>query len=115
MHIAWSGIKPEIYYGLTHYNYVGKLTPNMVLLGFKNDWQNDADGLDEYIDVIHHGFDIQMAMGILRLSNGCDYSNVVCEPKIKKETGEDAEDAKRGSEDEEPTKNGGSDNSEDGK
>ena len=55
----------------------GKLTPNMVMLGFKSDWQNDIKGLNEYIDVIHHGFDVQMAMGILRLAKGCDFSNVI--------------------------------------
>ena len=56
---------------------LGKLTPNMVLMGFKSDWQTDPEGVKDYISVIHHGFDIHLAMGILRLTNGCDFSNVI--------------------------------------
>ena len=83
--------------------------PNMVMLGFKSDWQNDMEGLNEYIDVMHHGFEIHMAMGILRLSNGCDFSNVIGEERDKGAVNEHNED------DEVFRKNGGSQNSEDGK
>ena len=86
---------------------LGKLTPNMVMLGFKSNWQNDVEGLEEYVDVIHHGFDIQMAMGILRLSNGCDFSKLICEEKKSVITKNENGDASQ--------KYGGSDNSEDGK
>ena len=72
----------------------------MVMLGFKADWQKDTEGLKQYIDVIHHGFDIQLAMGILRLSKGCDFSNVIA---CNKE------------EDDVFVKNGESQNSENGK
>ena len=51
------------------------------MLGFKGDWQKDIDGLNQYIDVVHHGFDVQLAMGILRLSKGCDFSHVIAEDK----------------------------------
>ena len=60
---------------------LGKLTPNMVMLGYKSNWQEDCEGLNQYIDVIHHGFDIHLAMGILRLSKGCDFSNVIASNK----------------------------------
>ena len=53
----------------------------MAMLGFKGDWQKDIDGLNQYIDVVHHGFDVQLAMGILRLSKGCDFSHVIAEDK----------------------------------
>jgi len=56
---------------------LGKLTPNMVLMGFKSDWQSDPDGMEDYINVVHHAFDINMAMGILRLNSGCDFSGVI--------------------------------------
>jgi len=56
---------------------LGKLTPNTVLMGFKSDWQSDPEGMEDYINVVHHAFDINMAMGILRLSNGCDFSEVI--------------------------------------
>ena len=71
----------------------------MVMLGFKGDWQKDTDGLNQYIDVIHHGFDVQLAMGILRLSKGCDFSHVIAEDKEEEEA---------------LTKNGGSNGSENG-
>ena len=83
--------------------------PNMVMLGFKSDWQNDIEGLNGYIDVMHHGFDIHMAMGILRLSKGCDFSTVIGEERNKEIVNDHNED------DEVFTKNGGSQNSEDGK
>ena len=86
---------------------LGKLTPNMVMLGFKSNWQSDVEGLEEYVDVIHHGFDIQMAIGILRLSNGCDFSKLIGEEKKAVTNGCKNCDALN--------KNGGSDNSEDGK
>jgi len=56
---------------------LGKLTPNMVLMGFKADWASDPEGAEEYINVMHHAFDINMAMGVLRMSNGCDFSSVI--------------------------------------
>merc|ERR1711944_331815 len=64
---------------------LGKLSPNMVMLGFKGDWQKDIDGLNQYIDVVHHGFDVQLAMGILRLSKGCDFSHVIAEVSNKED------------------------------
>jgi solute carrier family 12 sodium/potassium/chloride transporter 2 len=69
---------------------IGKLTPNMAMLGFKSDWQKD-EGLDQYIDVIHHGFDIQLAMGILRLPKGCDYSRFIDADTSKEESIEETE------------------------
>ena len=72
----------------------------MVMLGFKGDWQKDNDGLNQYIDVIHHGFDVQLAMGILRLSKGCDFSHIIAEEKDEEEVS---------------IKNGGSNSSENGK
>ena len=80
----------------------------MVMLGFKSNWQKDVEGLNEYIDVIHHGFDIHMAMGILRLSNGCDFSSLIAEEKNTFINGSNEND-------EALNRDGGSKNSEDGK
>ena len=30
------------------------------------DWASDPEGAEEYINVMHHAFDINMAMGVLR-------------------------------------------------
>merc|ERR1712150_135741 len=51
----------------------GKLKPNMVLLGFKGNWHNDLEGLNGFIDVIHHGYDGQLAVGILRIPIGSKF------------------------------------------
>ena len=56
---------------------IGKLVPNMVLMGFKNDWMNDLDSIEGYLNVIHHGFNMHLAVGILKLKDGCDYSDVI--------------------------------------
>lgn len=56
---------------------IGKLTPNMVLIGFKSNWQTEGASLQDYMDVIHHVFDVRLAVGILRLSRGCDFSNLI--------------------------------------
>ena len=55
---------------------VGKLSPNMVLLGFKKDWRTDMDGLDRYMNVLYNAFDMNFSVGILRVKKGLDYSSV---------------------------------------
>lgn len=61
---------------------LGKLVPNMVLMGFKNNWMEDLDSINEYLNVVHHGFDMHMAVGIMRLKDGCDYSAVISKDTI---------------------------------
>merc|ERR1719361_2288192 len=46
-------------------------------MGFKNNWMEDLDSINEYLNVVHHGFDMHMAVGIMRLKDGCDYSAVI--------------------------------------
>ncbi|XP_034943442.1 bumetanide-sensitive sodium-(potassium)-chloride cotransporter isoform X2 [Chelonus insularis] len=56
---------------------VGKLVPNIVLMGYKNDWAvcNQKD-LQEFFNVLHDAFDQKLAVAILRLPNGLDISSV---------------------------------------
>ncbi|XP_063232957.1 bumetanide-sensitive sodium-(potassium)-chloride cotransporter isoform X2 [Bacillus rossius redtenbacheri] len=57
---------------------VGKLRPNVVLLGYKADWSScDKSHLASYFNVIHKALDMYMAVGILRLQNGLDYSKMI--------------------------------------
>jgi hypothetical protein len=37
----------------------------------------DAEGLNEYMNIVHHCFDVYLSMGILRLKGGCDFSKVI--------------------------------------
>ncbi|KAJ1522323.1 hypothetical protein ONE63_002619 [Megalurothrips usitatus] len=57
---------------------IGKLKPNVLLMGFKSDWKttNSADLL-AYFNVLHDAFDNRVAVGILRLEDGLDYSRVL--------------------------------------
>ena len=51
-------------------------------MGFKNNWMEDLDSINEYLNVVHHGFDMHMAVGIMRLKDGCDYSAVISKGPI---------------------------------
>ncbi len=68
---AWITTNVAYFLGL------GKLSPNLVLMGYKTDWQSDPSALEEYYNVVNHGFDLHLAMAILRLKNGCDFSDEI--------------------------------------
>lgn len=54
---------------------VGKLRPNMVLLGFMNNWNNrKPEEILDYFNTIHTAFDLHLGVGILRVEPGLDYS-----------------------------------------
>ena len=38
---------------------------------------DDLAGLDEYVNIVHHCFDVYLSIGIMRLPGGCDYSKVI--------------------------------------
>ncbi|KAI4473223.1 hypothetical protein M0802_016247, partial [Mischocyttarus mexicanus] len=56
---------------------VGKLSPNVVLMGYKTHWStcNHKD-LQEYFNVLHNAFDHKLAVTILRIEDGLDCSEV---------------------------------------
>ncbi len=50
---------------------LGKLKPNILVLGFKDDWRTaQLKSVEEYIDVIHDAFDYNYSVAILRLPKG---------------------------------------------
>ncbi|CAL1284610.1 unnamed protein product [Larinioides sclopetarius] len=54
---------------------MGKLRPNMLLMGYKNNWETCGhEEVQEYFDVIHIALDMHMSVAILRLPEGMDYS-----------------------------------------
>ncbi|CAG7838637.1 unnamed protein product [Allacma fusca] len=57
---------------------LGKLRPNMVMMGYKRDWLtcNRQDCI-EYVNVIHESLDMHLAVGILRVQEGLDYSSLI--------------------------------------
>ena len=56
---------------------LGKLSPNMILLGF-NDKKDNLSDIEEYYNAITIAFEQKMAVGILRVKHGLDYSSVIC-------------------------------------
>ncbi|XP_012274338.1 bumetanide-sensitive sodium-(potassium)-chloride cotransporter isoform X2 [Orussus abietinus] len=57
---------------------VGKLAPNVVLMGYKTHWSTCSHkDLQEYFNVLHNAFDHKLAMAILRVPEGLDCSNAV--------------------------------------
>ncbi|CRK92474.1 CLUMA_CG006045, isoform C [Clunio marinus] len=57
---------------------IGKLRPNIVLMGYKSDWQTcEYSELEKYFNVLHKAFDLHLAVAILRVPKGLDYSHVL--------------------------------------
>ncbi|CAL1568193.1 unnamed protein product [Knipowitschia caucasica] len=56
---------------------LGRLRPNTLVLGFKNDWRDgDMMNVETYISMIHDAFDFQYGAVILRLQEGLDVSHI---------------------------------------
>ncbi|CAK6972272.1 solute carrier family 12 member 2 isoform X1 [Scomber scombrus] len=56
---------------------LGRLKPNTLVLGYKNDWRDgDMMNVETYISMIHDSFDFQFGAVILRLSEGLDVSHI---------------------------------------
>ena len=54
---------------------LGKLKPNLLLIGYKTNWMEcPLDELLEYFKVIHYAFDLHMSVSILRVPGGLDVS-----------------------------------------
>uniref|UniRef100_A0A224YZN8 Solute carrier family 12 (Sodium/potassium/chloride transporter) member 2 n=1 Tax=Rhipicephalus zambeziensis TaxID=60191 RepID=A0A224YZN8_9ACAR len=54
---------------------LGKLRPNVVMIGYKSNWQTcDRQEVLKYFTVIHDVLDLYMSVCILRLPEGHDYS-----------------------------------------
>lgn len=57
---------------------IGKLKPNILLMGYKNDWRTCATAeLKQYFNTIHKALDIHLSVAILRLAKGLDYSAIL--------------------------------------
>lgn len=54
---------------------VGKLRPNMLMMGYKSNWRVcDEQEVCGYVRILHDAFDRHLAVGILRMKKGLDYS-----------------------------------------
>uniref|UniRef100_A0A8C7XU26 Solute carrier family 12 member 3 n=1 Tax=Oryzias sinensis TaxID=183150 RepID=A0A8C7XU26_9TELE len=56
---------------------LGRLKPNTLVMGFKNNWSDgDMRDVENYINIIHDAFDLQFGVVILRLLDGLDISHI---------------------------------------
>ncbi|XP_063151336.1 solute carrier family 12 member 2 isoform X2 [Candoia aspera] len=56
---------------------LGRMRPNILVLGFKKDWQSaDMNDVDIYINLLHDAFDIQYGVVVIRLREGLDISHL---------------------------------------
>lgn len=56
---------------------LGRLRPNTLVVGFKNDWrEGDMNNVETYIHMIHDAFDFQYGAVVLRLKEGLDVSHI---------------------------------------
>ncbi|KAM7018737.1 solute carrier family 12 member 2 [Tautogolabrus adspersus] len=56
---------------------LGRLKPNTLVMGYKNNWsEGDMRDLEIYIHTIHDAFDLQYGVVILRLQDGLDISHI---------------------------------------
>jgi hypothetical protein len=53
---------------------LGKLSPNMMLIGFQEKWSSDPEGAREYVKSLQAAFDLHLSVGIFRLQGGFDVS-----------------------------------------
>jgi hypothetical protein len=51
------------------------MRPNVIVLGFKNDWLIKADATIDYFNIIHDALHLKYGIGILRLQTGLDFSD----------------------------------------
>nr|XP_033776240.1 solute carrier family 12 member 1 isoform X3 [Geotrypetes seraphini] len=57
---------------------LGRMKPNILVLGFKKDWRNAATmEIENYVGVLHDAFDFEYGVVIVRISQGFDISQVL--------------------------------------
>jgi hypothetical protein len=49
------------------------MRPNVVILGFKNDWLIKSNSTIDYFNIIHDALHLQYGIGIVRLQSGLDF------------------------------------------
>ncbi|KAM8706746.1 hypothetical protein ACLKA7_010934 [Drosophila subpalustris] len=61
----------------------GKMSPNIVLVGYKPDWNRcRKEEVESYFAILHNAFSQRMGVALLRLPNGLDFSELSPEVTI---------------------------------
>ena len=56
---------------------LGKLAPNMMLCGFKENWNTCVEDAEDYFEAIHLAMDMHLAVGILRITGGLNVTKIL--------------------------------------
>lgn len=55
---------------------LGRMTPNVLLMGFKKAWRSDSpQSAHDYIGILHDAFELQYGVCVLRMKEGLDISH----------------------------------------
>ena len=65
---------------------LGKLSPNMMLIGFEEHWWLYPDYAEEYVKTLQIAFDMNLSVGVLRVHGGLDISEIANSHQIVTET-----------------------------
>ena len=55
---------------------LGKLSPNMMLIGFHEHWASNLMDAEEYFKTLQIGFEMHLSVGVLRINGGLDISEM---------------------------------------
>ncbi|XP_029952090.1 solute carrier family 12 member 3 isoform X2 [Salarias fasciatus] len=56
---------------------LGRMKPNILLMGFKSDWSRaSAPAAQSYVQILHDAFDLQYGVCVLRMKDGLDVSHM---------------------------------------
>jgi len=61
---------------------LGKLAPNMLLLGFKADWAKNLSQTRAYLAVWQAAYEQKLSVILLRLRGGCDFSSHIVDEEL---------------------------------
>uniref|UniRef100_A0A674ATV5 Solute carrier family 12 member 3 n=1 Tax=Salmo trutta TaxID=8032 RepID=A0A674ATV5_SALTR len=57
---------------------LGRLKPNILMMGFKKDWRTaDTAGVQSYVGILHDAFDFEYGTVVLRMNQGLDISHII--------------------------------------
>lgn len=70
---------------------LGKMKPNLVVLGFKNDWATtNSQEVEDYVGIIHDSFDMHLGVAIFRIKEGFDVSSALPDSGLTKKMRENS-------------------------
>ena len=55
---------------------LGKLSPNMMMIGFQEKWFSCPDDATDFVKTLQSAFDLHLAVGVLRVGGGLDLSGM---------------------------------------